>query len=296
MSYLVLDVGGSSIKHAIADESYVLTEKGSVPTGYDTHAEFIETIGTIYDRYSDQVTGIAMSSCGELDPVSGHMFSGGALLFNAGTNMIASVTARCGVPVSVENDANCALLAELHDGSLSDCTNGVALVMGTGVGGAVLINGRIYHGSHFHSGNASFFKPDLDRPDDPGFAWVNGVPALITDYAARAGLPAEAVDGRLVFERVASGEAEAVAALDAYCSRLATFIFNLQLILDVEAFAIGGGISIQPVFIETLDRHVGKVFDGVTRTELPRPSIRACRYFNDANLLGALYHHLNPSR
>lgn len=296
MSYLVLDVGGSSIKHAIADESYLLTEKGNVPTSYTTHAEFIETIGAIYDRYADEVTGIAMSACGELDPVSGHMFSGGALLFNAGTNMIASVAGRCGVPVSVENDANCALLAEFHDGSLSDCTNGVALVMGTGVGGAVLINGRIYHGSHFHSGNASYVKPELDRPDDPGLAWVNGVPALIGDYAARAGLPVESVDGRVVFERVAAGDAAARAALDTYCSRLATFIFNLQLILDVDAFAIGGGISIQPVFIETLRSHVTRVFDGVTRTELPRPSIRACQHFNDANLLGALYHHLNPER
>lgn len=63
------------------------------------------------------------------------MFNGGTLLFNEGTNMIASVSARCPVPVTLENDANCALLAEMHDGVLSDCTNGIALVMGSGVGG-----------------------------------------------------------------------------------------------------------------------------------------------------------------
>lgn len=296
MSYLALDVGGSSIKYALADESYALTDKGSLPTSYTSHAEFIEAIGGIYDRFAGRVIGIAISSCGELDPRSGYMFSGGALMFNADTNMVTAVSARCGVPVSIENDANCALLAEVHDGSLSDCANGIALVMGTGVGGAVLINGRIYHGSHFHSGNASYVKADLDHPDGPVLADLNGVPALIADYAARAGLPPESVDGRKVFERIAARDAPAIAALEAYCSRLATFIFNLQVILDVDAFAIGGGISEQPVFIEILRRNVELVFDGVTRTRLPRPEIRACRHFNDANLLGALFHHLNPNR
>ncbi len=237
-----------------------------------------------------------MSCCGELDPQTGHMFSGGALLFNAGTNMIASIGARCPVPVSIENDANCALLAEMHDGSLSDCTNAVALVMGTGVGGAVMINGSIYHGSHFHSGNASYVRPDLSHPHASNLALVNGVPALARDYALLADLDPEQVDGRLVFEQVDIGDPAAVQALDAYCQRLATFIFNLQVILDVDAFAIGGGISARPVFIQTLEREVAAIFAAETRTRLPAPQLRVCRYFNDANLLGALYHHFNPAR
>lgn len=295
MSYLVLDVGGSSIKYALADETYTLTEKGTLPTSYATHEEFIGVIGGIYDRFAARTSGIAMSCCGELDPHTGKMFSGGALLFNAGTNMIASVAARCPVPVTIENDANCALLAEMHDGSLSDCTNGVVLVMGTGVGGAVMINRRIYHGSHFHSGNASFVKPDLARPEGPVLALVNGVPSLARDYARRAGIDAATVDGRVVFEQVDAGDPAAVVALEAFCVRLATFIFNLQAILDVEVFAIGGGISARPVFVETLRRLVAAQF-ATTHVPLPAPELRVCRYFNDANLLGALFHHLNPAR
>ncbi|MGB4916643.1 MAG: ROK family protein [Propionicimonas sp.] len=294
MQYLTMDVGGSGIKYALADESYALSHKGVVPTSYDSHGDFIAAIGRIYEPFRGAVAGIALSCCGELDPTSGYMFSGGALVFNAGTNLIESVEARCGVPVSLENDANCALLAEVHDGCLTDCRNAVALIIGTGVGGAILINGQINHGSHFHSGNASFTKVDLCDPASPPLAWLSGVGALLADYARAAGVPAGSLDGRAFFDHLQRGEPTAAEALDRFCSRLGQFIFNLQIILDVDAFAIGGGISAQPVFVDLLNDKVQASFDSAPVT-LPRPQIRSCRYFNDANLIGALHHHLAPT-
>ena len=124
MQLLAIDVGGSGIKYALSDESLTLHEKGLVPTSFDTHAGFVEAVGGVFERF-DGIDAVAMSCCGELDPRSGYMFSGGAHVFNAGTNMIESIGARCGVPVSIENDANCALLAEVHSGSLTDCENAV---------------------------------------------------------------------------------------------------------------------------------------------------------------------------
>jgi predicted NBD/HSP70 family sugar kinase len=195
------------------------------------------------------------------------------------------------VPVSLENDANCALIAEAHDGALADCRNGVVLVLGTGTGGAVMIDGRIHHGAHFHSGNVSWFRSDLTRPDSPVLAELNGVPALLAEFARLAGLPREQVSGELLFARVAAGDAAATAALGGYCSRLAVLIYNLQVVLDLEVVAIGGGISAQPALIEHVAAEVGRQFDS-TPVELPRPVVRPCRYRNDANLIGALRHHL----
>lgn len=71
MAYLVLDVGGSSIKFALADDVYQLTDKGSVANEWASHADFIEAIGGIYDSFAGIVAGIAMSCCGELDPGTG---------------------------------------------------------------------------------------------------------------------------------------------------------------------------------------------------------------------------------
>lgn len=299
MQWLALDVGGSGIKYALADEAYQLTEAGILPTQYDTHAGFIDAVGSIFDRFAGTAAGIAISTCGELDPATGHMFSGGTLTFNSGTNMIESVTARCRVPVSVENDANCALLAEAHLGSLIDCRNAVALIIGTAVGGAIMINREIYRGSHFHSGNASFTKIDLPDPASRQFDMVGGVRAVTTSYADAVGLASSDVDGRIFFDRLNLGDPAAANALETYCGTLGNYIFNLQTILDVEAVAIGGGISAQPVFVDTLREKVDESFARAT-VQLPRPQIRTCRFFNDSNLIGAMLHRkglgVRPSR
>lgn len=297
MQYLVLDVGGSAIKYALSDANYNFSERGSLANGnWSNSEEFIEAIGGLFDPVADKVTGIAISTCGELDPKSGLMYTGGYLSFNAGMNVIDVVEARCGRRTTVENDANCALLAEFHDGALSDCTNAVAIVIGTGVGGAVLINKAIYHGSHFYSGNAS---PMMVRIEghyvwDNAFATQNGVRGLTEVFAEAKGLPAGSVDGRAFFAALADGDQAAAEILDAFSGRLAGMIFNLHCVLDVDAFAIGGGISVQPVLLETVLAKVDAIYAG-TRWPLPKPAVRVCRHFNDANLRGALYHHLHTA-
>lgn len=297
MQYLVLDVGGSAIKYALSDAAYNFSEKGSLTNeNWSSSEEFVEAIGGLFDRVADKVTGIAISTCGELDPKTGHMYTGGYLSFNAGMNVIDVIEARCGRRTTVENDANCALLAEFHDGALSDCTNAIAIVIGTGVGGAVLINKAIYHGSHFYSGNASPMMVRLEGQYvwENAFATQNGVRGLTETLAQARGLATDEVDGRVFFSAVADGDQDALEILDAFCGRLAGMIFNLHCVLDVDAFAIGGGISVQPVLLETLRAKIDDIYGG-TRWPLPKPTVRACKHFNDANLRGALFHHLHTA-
>ena len=291
--YLVLDVGGSGIKHAIADAAGNLRNKGVVPTTFTSHPEFIEAVGALYDPVAGAIEGIAISTAGELDPVTGFMHNGGALTFNAGTNMIEAVTARCPTRVSVENDANCALLAETADGALTGCTDAVAIVLGTGIGGAVMLGGRIRHGAHQHAGHFSLLLSNLLDADPLRPLAVDvGVGGLTRPYAEEAGL--ESADGRAFFAALAEGHPGAVRLLDDYARRVAALIFNVQLVLDVEAFAIGGGISVQPTLIEAIRTRFDELIER-TPAELPRPRVLACKHFNDANLRGALVHHLRSA-
>ncbi|WP_300080338.1 ROK family protein [Propioniciclava sp.] len=292
MRLLAYDVGGSAIKHAISDENGNLTDKGSVPNSWDNHADFVEAIGQVFDAAHAQepVDGVAISSAGELDPYTGSMYSGGALQYNKGTNMIEDVGARVGVPVSLENDGNSALMAEMADGALADATNGMVLVLGTGVGGGVMINRAVYYGSHFHSGNASFLRADLDDPDSSILGFTGGSLGLLKEHASLAGLP-EAVSGHDFFALVDAGDPTAVAVLEAYAHRLGSAILNLQAILDMDVVAIGGGISAQASLIDAIRRHTDVVFSK-TFVPIPAPQVRACRYRNDANLIGAVRHFL----
>ena len=75
-TYLTFDVGGSAIKYALIQEDLSILDKSSVPTPMDSLEHFVETIGEIYDRYSSQISGIAISMPGIIDPQKGYSYTG----------------------------------------------------------------------------------------------------------------------------------------------------------------------------------------------------------------------------
>ncbi len=132
MKYLVIDVGGSAIKYALMDKQAVTLEKGQVTTPPDSFAEFMAEIVHLYKKYQDQITGIAFSLPGVIDSEQGYSITGGSLTYNNKRNFVADIQQHCPVPVTIENDAKCAALAEAWQGSLVGCKNGVVVVLGTG--------------------------------------------------------------------------------------------------------------------------------------------------------------------
>jgi len=293
VQYLTLDVGGSGIKYALSDQTCQLRDHAVLPTCYSTHEEFITAIAGIRDQFDD-LDGIAISTCGEVDPLTGEMHTGGTLRFNAGTNLIQAVEAACGLPTSVENDANCALVAEMHDGALAGRRNGIVLVLGTAVGGAILIDGEVYRGSSFHSGNVSYTRSSIQHPESRLLADVSGVAVLVGEYLAASNVDDPQLTPRTVFDRVNQGDPHAITALQRYCTPIAAFIHNAQMLLDVEAVCIGGGISAQPLLVDAIREAVTMQFN-LAPIPLPQPLVLPCRYRNDANLIGALHHHLRAT-
>ena len=133
--YLVLDIGGSSIKYAMMNESAEFLSKGSVKTPLDCIESLVEIIGQIYDDYKFEIEGMAISMPGVLDSDTGYAYSGGWLKYNSGQNIIEVLKKRCNTVIAIENDAKCAASAELGFGSLKGCKDAAVIVLGTGVGG-----------------------------------------------------------------------------------------------------------------------------------------------------------------
>lgn len=290
---LALDIGGSAIKYARAD-GYQLSQRGALPGSWRDQESFLGAIAQLHGRLGAGVEAIAVSTCGELDPATGQMFTGGYWTFNSGTNLREAIAHTCGLPVSIENDANCALLAEVHSGALTDSRDGAVLVLGTGVGGALLINRRIHRGAKFHAGNASLVRVDVNSPASPLLAHVNGVGGLLADYARHAGLDDAQVDTYQLFAAAESGDGPACAALSEFGLRLGGFVYNLTLMLDLDTVAVGGGISDQPLLIAAIRDGLDRFFDA-SPIPVPRCRLLPCHYRNDANLIGAIYHHHNPA-
>lgn len=295
MEILVLDVGGSSIKYAVMDKKAKIIEKGKVPTPMDTIEHFVNVVGEIFDKYKNRIEGIAMSLPGRMDSDKGYLYSGGALQYNNDKNIVSILKKRCPVSITIENDGKCAALAEAWIGNLKDCNDGIVVILGTGIGGGIIKDKKLHKGKHFMAGEFSFLFNDSDEFKG-GFeqlwAGQNGVPVLCTAVAKAKDLPIEVVDGYKVFEYVNSGDKEAIDILDKYCRRMALNLYNLQYIYDPEKIAIGGGVSQQSVLIECIQKNVERQAEKLGPLLMEKPIIVSCKFFNDSNLIGALYNYL----
>lgn len=290
--YLVLDVGGSSIKYATMDEKKNIFERGKVPTPLDCLESFVEAVGSIYDQYSD-VCGIAMSMPGRINPNIGYCYTGGALEYIHDMNMADIISERCGVKVTVGNDAKCAANAELGFGSLQDIQDGAVVILGTAIGGALVKDHKVISGSRFGAGEFSNIITDYHHPFKGESSWysLNGILGLLS-HIQEALDTDEEFTGEQIFEMANNGNEAVLEGLDKFCLEVAIQIYNVNQIFDCEKVAIGGGISAQPLLIELIKKNFDKVYNSCYASTLP-PEIVVCEYRNDANLIGALYQHLN---
>lgn len=296
MKVMVFDVGGTEIKYSVMDEQMNRFDAGSVPTPQDTQEHFLDTIYALYAPHKDEVDGIAMALPGFVDANTGYVSNGGALLYNTGTQVGQLVRERCGCRVTLENDGKAAAIAELRAGALQGCCNAAVFIIGTGVGGGIIANGQLVRGVHFTAGEYSFVNTNAEAWDAPdqNMACQCSTSNLLKWYRARKALPEDApLNGRSFFAAANAGEPEALEVLRRFCHAVAVQIYNLTVLLDVEKVAIGGGISKQPILVETLNEVYeeyilrGHPFSEAQARCLPRPEIVPCRFLSEANQIGA---------
>lgn len=295
MKYLAIDVGGTFTKYAVMDEECRILYKGRRSTVLEPLEAFLDSLTVLYEetRQEYDLAGIALSMPGMIDSRQGYMYTGGNIRCISHINIVRIMENRCKVPVTVENDAKCAALAELWRGALKGCKNAVVIVCGTGVGGAVICDGNVLRGSHYMAGEFSYIQTESnsDYQLEDSLAENAGIRALLGYVSEETGIPAEKLNGIKVFAMANANEERVLAGLRRYVKHIAVQIHNYQYILDPERFAIGGGISEQPLFIEMIREELKKLNE-IFPWSLPIPEVTACRFFNDANLIGALYVHL----
>ena len=291
---LTIDVGGTFTKYAVMSgmRSFKILTKDKIPTEKKNHEEFLKSLAEIFNANND-AEGIALSMPGLIDTQRGICISSGALNFSNGHCITEELQKICGVPVTVENDANCAAIAEVKSGSLVDVKNAFVLVFGTAVGGAFIHNREIYRGTHYCAGEVSFTLKSIDADTSKeNFCGENlGALALLKNCAKILGMAPEDVTSEMVFDLIAENDDDMLEALYNYAHGVAVKIINLQMLFDPERFALGGGISSQQSFIDAVQDKIDELYKNML-DYLPRPEVVACKYHNDANLFGALYRYL----
>lgn len=293
MKYLVIDIGGTFTKYAIMDDNCEFYKKSKVSTVLDETENFIEMIVNIYEENKEDIEGIAISSAGIIDSKKGLMYTGGSLFCISNLNIVEVLEKRCGVPVSVENDAKCAALAELWRGSLKGCRDAIVMILGTAVGGTIISEGKVLKGSHFIAGEFSYLFTDSKDALNPEntLAIRGSVPALIRLAAEIMQIPSYELSGERIFSLAQEGNEKALSCIRKYAHTLAIQLTNYQFMTDPERISIGGGISAQPLLLDMIREELVKL-NSVYPHKVPMPEVTVCHFFNDSNLIGALYVHL----
>lgn len=291
--FAVFDVGGSAIKYALMNAVGEFVDKGSVATPRDGIDSLVNTIQLVVEKFQKacELTGIALSLPGAVEVKTGYIRGSSAVPYIHGPNIKQIIQERTNLPVELENDANCAGLAEGWIGAAKDVKDYVCLVIGTGIGGAVVLNKKIRHGKNLHSGEFGYMLLNgyFEKPIGDNWSSLASMAAFVRHVAKRKGLDPTTLDGKKVFEMADQGDEEVQEEVAKFIKRLAVGIFNIQYCLDPEKILIGGAISNRPHFIAEINDQLSKMRDETSRLEI---SVEKCQFGNDSNLIGALYHFL----
>lgn len=290
MAILSFDIGGSSVKYAVIEKTGKILAKGKKTTPQEKEEFFrlIENVAASYRRVYT-IEGAGFSFPGAVDDVSGVIGGSSALPYIHDFPIRQELERRLSLSAALENDANCAALGESWLGVGKEHEDLVFLVIGTGIGGAVVKGKRIHHGKHLHGGEFGYMVSDASHR----ILSETGSTRVLAERVADAkGLPREEMDGRKAFALADAGDADALQAVSAMYEALAMAIYNLQYAIDPEIFVLGGAVSERPGFAEEIGKRVDVILKDVGVARI-RPIIRPAQFGNDANLLGAVRALLN---
>ncbi|WP_047998598.1 ROK family protein [Lactiplantibacillus herbarum] len=278
----LIDIGGTTIKFAIWQDEKLThhhavatpTDKGIFMTLLDDEVAQMKTQAPI--------TGIGISSPGAVNKATGVIEGASAIPYIHNFPIQAEFEERFGLPVSIENDANCAALAEASSGAGQGSTSLAFLVIGTGVGGALIFNDHIWHGAHLFGGEFGYTKIN----DVGTLSELGTVPNAIIRYQNATG-KSEALNGQQLYQLADEGDVDAKREIDTMYAALAQGIFNLQYSFDPEKIILGGGVSNNPDLIPGIERALTGVYEQVKIASI-KPELVLCQYTDEANLRGAV--------
>ena len=247
---LAFDVGGTWVKYGIVDAHGRLPFSGqlatqSEPDGKALLARLLAVAEPLVTRYSP--AGVAFSTLGIIDPAEGRLVGAvEAIAGYFGQSPKARFEHAFDVPVVVENDGNCVALAEGWTGSAAGVRNYLALTLGTGIGGGIVIDGKLYRGANGAAGEWGYMLVD-------GKVWEDHASPRGLAAAAEAARPGCGLDAEAVFAARDLGDAEMAVIVRAWFGLLATGLTNLLFAFNPSRVVIGGGITARgPAFLEEL--------------------------------------------
>ena len=300
--YIGIDVGGTSVKMGIVDAEGTVRARRELSYRDSGSASPVMQviISGVREMISEEgmslggFTGIGVSAAGCINSVSGCVAgNGGNIPGWSRTEVCRELNSEFGLPVTLANDANCAVLGEYWTGAAKGYTDVLGVTLGTGVGGGVITGGKLLEGSRGYAGEIGHFPTHAG-----GEHCVCGLDGCFERYAstsaltrAAAGERPEWKSGRELFEAAGNNEPEARRLIGAWLDEIAYGIAGLVHVFDPQLVLIGGGVSDQQeLLIEPLRK---KVLSMVMPDLAEGLEFRSAMLGNDAGMVGAVCYFMS---
>ncbi len=239
-----------------------------------------------YQKYF-KIQGAAVSMAGMVNPLTGEMMHAAPHFPGlTGINLMQLVTNRLHLPCWVENDVNCAALGEYWLGNGKGAKSLFCLTMGTGIGGAFVLDGKLWPGSCFTAGEVGQAKLGSR------IHWEEAasVTTLVEKAAKLKGVDPTTLNGKIICEQVRHGDKPLHRLLRETVHQWASGIACICYILNPQRVILGGGIMAQQDLLEPMLK------DSLKKELIPlildRTTVTFAGLGNDAGLIGALYNFL----
>ncbi|MFP4251663.1 MAG: ROK family protein [Guyparkeria sp.] len=293
---LGVDLGGTKIEVAVLDPDNRIRWREREPTPQGDYAGTVETMARLIERAERErgpAIGIGVGTPGTISPRSGLIKNANSVVLND-RPLKRDLEARLGREVLMANDANCLALSEsADDGAAAGADSVFGVILGTGVGGGLVVDGRVLVGRNAIAGEWGHNPLPWAQPDEaPGPAcwcglngcieqWLSG-PAFERDHAARTG---EALSGEAIVARAREGDGAAEESLARYEVRLARALAHVINLFDPDVIVLGGGMS----NVERLYETVPAFWDAFVFSDPITTRLVAPRFGDSSGVRGAAF-------
>ena len=299
MYYICIDIGGTSIKYGVLSEKGEIFIDGTVSTKVTEKENFIlsdvkKLVRNILDEYENyEIKGICVSTAGVVNPEKGEIaYAGPTIPKYTGTKIKEELEKEFSISCEVENDVNCAGLGEYWRGAGKGSKSMVCLTIGTGIGGSVILDGKLLNGIGYTAGEIGYMDVNGNYIQNIASSKYL-VEKVQKEKVEREGIT-DTITGVDIFELAKKGDEICIAGINEIISNLAVGVRNIIYLLNPEVIVIGGGITAQKEYLEEKIRK--EVNDGMISDMFRKTRIELAQQGNQAGLLGALYNFLNKNR
>lgn len=314
MYRLGIDLGGTNIVAGVVDKDYNIVAKASCKTSVPRpESDICDSMAKVAKKAfekakikEEDIDSIGIGVPGAVNPETG-IIEYSANLFFHNWEVVKMMEERLNAKVRIENDANAAALGEYLAGSAKGANNAVAITLGTGVGGGIIIDGKIYSGSNYAGaelGHMVIVKGGKECACGRNGCWETYASAtglinltkqkILTEKPEFSYMLKQCngditnVSGRTAFDAMREGDPLAKQVVEEYISYLATGIVNIINIFQPDVLCIGGGISNEGETLLVPLRAIVE-HERYTKHNDKQTQICKCSLGNDAGIIGAAY-------